>query len=228
MASKIDSSDSSSGESTPSKPLSTFTKLSKVVRLYEPPSASTTTLADADSPTTILFCSWMNAFPKHIEYYTKTYMALYPNARIIQVTINTQQFLFQSETTRRREVQEAVTALLARPQAEERLLVHALSNGGARRVYNISGAYREATGKPLPLKAFVVDSAPGIPQFRRDIHALGLPAKKLRWYIRVPYIAVVVLVTTAVYITVNCKFYRRNKALAPRIEFWVPYQPSNI
>ncbi|KAH8684629.1 hypothetical protein BGZ60DRAFT_366294 [Tricladium varicosporioides] len=183
------------------KPLSNFKRLSKVVRLYEP--LDNRGPVPPDSPTTILICSWMNAIPKHAEYYTKKHMEIYPHARIIFVTITTKEFLMHSESQRRADIKEVITALLARNQSDERLLVHTLSNGGARRLYGIAGAYREATGKPLPVKAFIMDSAPGIPQFRRDIRALSVPGKKLPWLLWFPFMTAIVAVTTAVYITVN-------------------------
>jgi hypothetical protein len=188
-----------------SKPLSAFSRLSKVVKLFEPDPSIT---PSSSSPTTILLCSWMNASSKHVEYYTQSYMRIFPGARIILVSINTNQFLLTSETTRRAQIKEAVSALLAFPQEDERLLVHALSNGGAKRLYGISAAYAAATGKPLPLKSYIMDSAPGIPQFRRDIHALNMPARNYPWYIRLPFKTVVVLVTCVVYVVVNCKYSR--------------------
>ena len=130
-------------------------------------------------------------------------MRLYPSARIIIVTINTKEFLFQSETRRRSDIQAAVTAILARDQDKERLLVHALSNGGAKRLYGIAGAYCNATGKPLPAKAFILDSTPGIPQFRRDVHALALPLKKLNWFLWLPLMTMTLIAVSAVYVTVN-------------------------
>ena len=116
-------------------------------------------------------------------------MRLYPASRIILVSINTTEFLFQTEARRRSDVKEAVNALLAQDLDKEWLLVHSLSNGGARRVYNIAGAYRILTGKPLPARAYIMDSAPGIPQFRRDIYALSLPFKKLNWFVWIPAMA---------------------------------------
>ncbi|KAG9231797.1 hypothetical protein BJ875DRAFT_105331 [Amylocarpus encephaloides] len=181
-------------------PLSSFTRLSQVVRLYTP---NAEIVSAPTSPTTILFCSWMNASAKHTAYYTRTYQRLFPGARIILCTINTSQFLLTTETTRRAQVKEAITALLAGEQENERLLVHVLSNGGAKRFYGISREYREMTGKPLPMKGFVVDSAPGIPQFRRDIHALAVPARNWTWYLKAPYMTSVFLVTCVVYVTVN-------------------------
>jgi hypothetical protein len=183
-------------------PLSAFTRLSKVVRLYEPDASIK---PSPSSPTTILLCSWMNAAAKHIDYYSRSYMKLYPGARIIIVTIDTRQFLLTSEVTRRAQIKEAISAILALPQDDERLLVHALSNGGAKRLYGISAAYAAKTGKPLPLKAYVLDSAPGIPQFRRDIHALSMPIRNHPWFIRFPFKTAVFMVTCVVYVFVNCK-----------------------
>jgi len=69
------------------KPLAAFTRLAPVVSLYEPP--NTGIPIPASHPTTILFCSWMNALPKHIDYYMRMYMHLFPQTRIILVTITT-------------------------------------------------------------------------------------------------------------------------------------------
>jgi hypothetical protein len=182
------------------KPLSAFTRLSPKVSIYIP---SQTTTGSSHDPTTILLCSWMNAAPKHIEYYCKTYMRLYPSARIILSTMNTKEFLFQSEARRRADVKEAVSAILAPDQANERLFVHALSNGGVKRMFAIAGAYQALTGKALPAKAFLLDSAPGIPKFRRDIHALTVPVVKWPLYLWLPYMAVTLAVVSVVFVTVN-------------------------
>lgn len=130
-------------------------------------------------------------------------MSLFPDARIIIITMNINEFLFQSETRRRVDVKEAISAMLAPDQNHERLFVHALSNGGARRAYGVAGAYRSLTGKPLPVKAFLLDSAPGIPQFRRDLHALNVTAKKLSWLAWLPYWIVTLASVCAVFVSVN-------------------------
>ncbi|KAG0651505.1 hypothetical protein D0Z07_1890 [Hyphodiscus hymeniophilus] len=185
-----------------SKPLSAFTRLSKRVSLYTPPTHATTPSPPSD-PTTILLCSWLNAAPKHIDYYASSYMRLYPSARIILTQITTAEFLFHSETRRRADVREAVSALLAPDQDNESLLVHALSNGGAKRSFAVAGAYRELTGRALPADAYVLDCAPGIPQFRRDVHALTVPAAAWPLYRWLPYMAVTLGVVCAVYVAVN-------------------------
>lgn len=183
---------------------SSFTRLARIVQLYVPPTANTSaSYSNSPTPTTVLLCSWLNGAPKHIEYYARTYMRLYPASRIILVSINTTEFLFQTEARRRSDVKEAVNALLAQDLDKEWLLVHSLSNGGARRVYNIAGAYRILTGKPLPARAYIMDSAPGIPQFRRDIYALSLPFKKLNWFVWIPAMAANLIIVSVVFVTVN-------------------------
>jgi hypothetical protein len=186
------------------KPLSQFKRLSSTgVWLYTPPDYSTASSTSPLAPTTILLCSWMNAVPKHIAYYATKYMTLYPHARIILVTINTVQFLFHPESKRRADIKTAVTALLAVDQSTDRLLIHALSNGGNRRVYNIASVYRSLAGKPLPAISWIVDSAGGIPQFRRDIHALQVPARQFNWFVWIPYMMFSYTIVSVVYVTVN-------------------------
>jgi hypothetical protein len=186
------------------KPLSSFSRLSPKVSLYTPV-ACLSKPTNPLHPTTILLASWLNALPKHIQYYADYYTRLYPHARIILVTIISTEFLFQSEPRRRSDMAAAITALLApaNPEIDERLLIHSFSNGGAKRVYNIAGAYRAKTGNPLPVRAWVIDSAPGIPQFRRDIHALHVPARALHWHVFIPYMAAVYSIVTVVYVAVN-------------------------
>lgn len=111
--------------------------------------------------------------------------------------------MFESETKRRADITPAITALLANDQSQERLLVHCLSNGGAKRTYGVAGAYQNLTGHVLPIKCNIIDSAPGIPQFRRDIHALTVPARKLPLLARLAFISITVVVASVVFVVVN-------------------------
>lgn len=191
------------GKMVAAKPLAAFIRLSPTVAYYEPlkavPAPGT---VDDGSPTTILLCSWMNAKAKNVDYYCRNYMNIYPSARIIHVTINTTQFILQSEAQRRRDMMKAVSILVSRDQEPERLLVHSVSNGGGKRVYNIAGAYRSVTGKPLPARAMILDSAPGIPRFKRDLHALMVPARKLHWLPWLFYAAVIHVTCSVIFVSV--------------------------
>lgn len=81
--------------------------------------------------------------------------------------------------------------------------MHSLSNGGGRRVYGIAAAYRTLTGRTLPAKAWLIDCAPGIPKFRRDVHALVVPARNWGWHVWVPYMAAVLSTVSVVFVVVN-------------------------
>ncbi|KAL2069641.1 hypothetical protein VTL71DRAFT_14320 [Oculimacula yallundae] len=185
---------------TPAKPLSAFKKLSQVVSLYTPPTSPDPSSTD---PTTILFCSWMNASPKHIDYYTRTYMRLYPSARIILITINTKQFMLETEVRRRNDIIEAIAALLAEDQSTQRLHVHSLSNGGAKRVYGVAGAFKTKTGKTLQMKTHIIDSAPGIPKFRRDLHALSVPFRNFSFFPWLAFMSITYVAVSVVYVATN-------------------------
>ena len=187
------------------RPLSAFTRLSSVVSLYDPPtspSADSLTSSSCPPPSSILICSWLNARPKNISYYTDRYMTLYPHARIILVTINTTQFLLQSETRRRQDVQTAADAILARGQ-HDTLLVHSFSNGGGKRFYGVAAVCRKMTGQPFAPKAVVFDSAPGIPSFHRDLHALMVAGRNLNWLLWVLFAAATLTIVSVLNICIH-------------------------
>lgn len=166
---------------TKPKPLFGFTRLNDQVSLYKPPNFATSLSLSDKTPTTILLCAWMNASPKNIDYYARTYQSLYPRAQIIILTISTKQAIFESETRRRRDILPAVHAILAVPKGKERVLVHSFSNGGAKRTYGLAGVYQALTGQVFMPKTLIFDSALGMPRFARTMHAIAIPARKLRF-----------------------------------------------
>jgi Eukaryotic protein of unknown function (DUF829) len=205
-----------------SKPLSAFVRLSPVVSLYEPPPLAGADHVTSDStgpPTTILLCSWLNARPKNIAYYVGYHMTLYPQARIILVTMSTAQFLFQSETRRRQDVQAAVEAILTRDQKHDRILVHSFSNGGGKRLYGVSAVYRKLTGKPFSPIAIVFDSSPGIPSFQRDLHSLMIAGRKLNWFLWLPFAATTLVLVSLVNICVHVSTFP--------VTFWLSCKEYN-
>ncbi|KAF7891640.1 hypothetical protein EAF00_007942 [Botryotinia globosa] len=184
------------------KPLSAFNRLSPCVYLYSP---TTTTAPPASDPSTILLCSWNNAAPKHISYYTNYYTNLFPLSRIVLCTMKTSQFLLQSEARRRKDAAPAVDALCSESSDQEaRLLVHCISNGGAKRFYGIAGLYQSLKGKPLPISSIVYDSCPSLPWFKRDLHALlHVPGAKLPWLLYIPLAVVAIIAASIVYFIVH-------------------------
>ncbi|KAF7854569.1 hypothetical protein EAF04_010378 [Stromatinia cepivora] len=188
-----------------SKPLSAFTKLSPCVYLYEP-STTTSTTPLSTHPTTILLCSWNNAAPKHISYYTTYYTNLFPSSRIALCTMKTSQFLLESEARRRKDVAPAIDALFSGSSDEnEKLLVHCISNGGGKRFYGVAGLYHSLKGKPLPISTIIYDSCPSLPWFKRDLHALlHVPGAKLPWLLYIPLAILAILIASILYFIVHC------------------------
>ncbi|KAK6601967.1 hypothetical protein H4I95_07069 [Botrytis cinerea] len=167
------------------KPLSAFNRLSPCVYLYSPASATAPPPSD---PSTILLCSWNNAAPKHISYYTTYYTNLFPLSRIVLCTMKTSQFLLQSEAQRRKDIAPVIDALFSESSDQDaKLLVHCISNGGAKRFYGVAGLYQSLKQKPLPISSIIYDSCPSLPRFKRDLHALlHVPGAKLPWLLYIP------------------------------------------
>jgi hypothetical protein len=176
--------------------LSGFNCLGPKVWLYEPARGTDMSGSPTNSPATIVLCAWMDAAPKHIEKYAATYKKLYPTARILIITISLVDFFCKSEAARRAEISPAVAVLLApgsgAGQSSPGILVHAFSNGGVKRLHSLTGLYYEKS-RPhaaLPASAVIFDSAPGSPQFRRDVHSLMAGAPRSR-FLRLPFAALV-------------------------------------
>ncbi|RDW66019.1 hypothetical protein BP6252_09654 [Coleophoma cylindrospora] len=196
------------------QPLHNFTKLTSNISIYTPEASPPTAgpKPSTQHPTTILFCSWLNAHPRHIAKFLAHHQLRYPSARIILVTINTQQFIFESEAKRKHDMAPVVAALLAGPPTtrgtstapNDRLLVHVCSSGGAKRLYNILGAYRAQTQRALPARAVIYDSSPGIPHFASGLRALLAAGAKLAWWAWIPFWVSMVVLNAGIIFTVHC------------------------
>ena len=157
-----------------------FTRLSPVSYIYQPSSTSTTLSTSpspsAPAPSLILFPSWMSAAPRHACKYLSTYRTLYPHTPIITITY-TLANSFLASTSRKQAWYGPIVDFLATLPGDANILLHSVSNGGAFSVVNVAQLYRQRTGKPLPIRAQVLDSSPGEPSFRSDINAVvvGLP-----------------------------------------------------
>jgi hypothetical protein len=182
------------------KPLASFVRLNSQVALYKPPKVSEP--VSSLTPTTVVLCCWMNAASKHIDYYARGYMSLYPAAQIIVVTITSKEFIFESEKKRRADVMKVVHAILAPDQGKERLLVHSFSNGGLKRSYSIASSFQSLTGNIFAPKTLIFDSAPGMPRYWRGVYALAVPARKFSFLPRVMFMLVAHLIIALIYICV--------------------------
>jgi pimeloyl-ACP methyl ester carboxylesterase len=127
-------------------------------------------------PDTILFASWMDATPKHISKYISQYKHLYPSARILLVTQSTSEAIFRWRSQHAKQMIPMANILATLPPSDK-LLWHTFSNGGAINSAAIARAYKAQTGKPVPMNALVLDSAPGKAHYIRSLKAItaGMP-----------------------------------------------------
>lgn len=175
------------------KPKSTSTTLSTSKPVLSPSDANPNPFSDTNAlpppkpqssspqPDLILFPSWLDALPKHTAKYLLGYQALYPKSVIIVIT---HKILDDILGTRKNKLlwYGPVADYLQSLSAEANVLLHSVSNGGALSIVSVAQIYRERTGKPLPIKAQVLDSSPGKPSFWSDIDAvtIGIPSLPIR------------------------------------------------
>jgi hypothetical protein len=162
------------------EPFEGFKRLGKSSYIYEPHSPKKSA---ESTPDVVLFCSWLDALPKHIAKYTEGYKVLYPNARILLVTTSFVEMTFHSLKSEAARVEPALEVILAGP-SDEKILLAFSSNGGAYTSSYIAREYKARTGRPLPLGAQIQDSSPGRWNYGRTLNALlvSLPRQfVLRW-----------------------------------------------
>ncbi|KAK6088166.1 PaxU protein [Seiridium cupressi] len=143
-----------------------FTKLSNTVYL-RPAVTSDATASNPTYPTTILMYAWGDALPKHLNKYVLGYLLLYPNAQIVMVLGPMVKMFWQSLEQRSSNMEIAIRALAG---ADERVLVHAMSNTGGVNYAATLHAYRRLNpGKTLPHILCVFDSTPGSTSVRTNL-----------------------------------------------------------
>ncbi|EEP79289.1 predicted protein [Uncinocarpus reesii 1704] len=129
-----------------------------------------------DKPLTIVLLFWMNAPLRPAAKYISEYGQLAPDARIIAIFTSASDFFIRnSDGAQRRRITPVLDALLSTAKDGDggSLYVHAFSNGGCTTLRYLAVAYRDATGKPLPANAMLIDSAPGITSMSRAVKALS-------------------------------------------------------
>ena len=127
-------------------------------------------------PNLILITSWMNALPRHVRKHITALQRLFPSARVLLITTSTSHFLIQPESRRIKQLDPALD-ILQSLQPQERVLLHAYSNGGAAAAFLIAKTHHARTGQPLPISKAVFDSAPGTQRYSSAVAAFsaGLP-----------------------------------------------------
>ncbi|EEH02876.1 conserved hypothetical protein [Histoplasma capsulatum G186AR] len=136
---------------------SSFTKLSPTIYIRDKPTSAS---PSPESPReTICLLFWMDAAPRHTAKYINEYIKVLPNARIICMrTLSTDLMFRGSKKSHRLRVVPLVSALCA---SDGPMHFHVFSNGGVFSLHHVAAEYRTSTGKPLPTKSLIFDSAPG-------------------------------------------------------------------
>ncbi|KAI0474076.1 hypothetical protein GGR56DRAFT_676508 [Xylariaceae sp. FL0804] len=145
--------------------------------------------ASGKDPTLVLIYGWGDALPKHVAKYADGYHALFPLARIVVVVSPILKASTQTLGPRTRAMMPVVDTCFptAAAGAEERVLLHVMSNTGGIYAAATLNAYRQrhgaAAAAALPHHLCVSDSTPGGLVFRveawRWARAMALAAP--RW-----------------------------------------------
>ncbi|WEW56388.1 hypothetical protein PRK78_001831 [Emydomyces testavorans] len=134
-----------------------------------------------EKPLTIMLFFWMNAAHRTAAKYASEYSHLAPNARIISIFTSALDFFIRtSDTAQRRRIGPVLDAILSTEGIGDgndgdrgRLYIHVFSNGGSITLNRVAAAYRDLTGKPLPVNALLIDSAPGKTSLAGAVRALS-------------------------------------------------------
>ena len=126
-------------------------------------------------PSLIVICGWTGAPASYFSHYVARYAALYPSARTIVLEtsfhdftpspLSTQQYHQRGLDEVVRELEPLVVSapfgnVVAPGPGNSLLHVHVFSNGGCVRLGRLAERYLTLTGRPLPLRTLVLDSAP--------------------------------------------------------------------
>lgn len=135
------------------------------------------------SPAVVLLTSWTGAQARHVAKYTEAYGELYPHTPVMVVTTQITDLACQSTKQKMAALAAAVGFLQGRTGGGRAVgaaatvtgppgvLLHAFSEGGSNKAVCVARAYLAATGRPLPVAAFVFDSTPGTPRFGCNVAA---------------------------------------------------------
>lgn len=170
-----------------SNPMDSFKALNSCVFLHEPSNPPVLSPTDHPPPTTILFFAWLGALPRHFSKYITHYINRYPNARILVITTGNSDLIYRSYATQEKRLEPALQVVLADSNLDGggRLLAHAFSNGGSNALANLLLTFRRRTGNPLPLRALILDSAPGRVHLRPLADAMRMSMPK-QAYLQLP------------------------------------------
>ncbi|PIL34039.1 hypothetical protein GSI_03748 [Ganoderma sinense ZZ0214-1] len=149
------------------------------VHFAENPVSSHPTAADNDEPTVILIFGWLGAKMATLRKYGDAYGKLYPSSAQIVIQADSLRY-WKLGSARDRAVLPAVQNLKkmglfsAAPEGPPpRILIHALSNGGAMSLWDMAAVLRKHNIQPPPGSkcAIIFDSTPTPPTYTLTVRA---------------------------------------------------------
>lgn len=107
-----------------------------------------------------------------------------PSAQIIFTRSSSNDFVWRiTAQARRARVSPAVEVIRSHASPEKPVLLHMFSNGGVSKTTHMLEAYRQATGKALPITAMILDSAPGTADLNASMKAFSYALPRM-WILR--------------------------------------------
>jgi len=132
-----------------------FQQLSSIVH-YLPAKAKASVSPKYDL---LLLCGWMNAPTRSLLKYYTLHQSIQPNVPVLFIESLTSSVLgFETHTLIA--LRPALDVVCSLPP-EPRIFVATFSNGGCLTLIRLLIQYHSKTGQPMPIKALVIDSAPG-------------------------------------------------------------------
>lgn len=171
-----------------------FVDINPWMSIYQPAATNDDTINTSCPFGTILLLPWMSASRKAILRYASVYHDLFPEAKIIIMTNWPTDFMRYSVKQKLQRLKPAIAHIQGELNG---VLTHVFSNGGLSIFRLLSKGYSAETGVLIPIKALILDSAPGLTTFKAGYRAFSqsLPSA---FYLRLPALLGVVAFATAI------------------------------
>jgi hypothetical protein len=126
----------------------------------------------------------MGAAPRPIAKYIAGYQALFPRTPILLIRNEISDIMYRSKRTQINHLQPALAVMeKAKETPSSRILLHVFSNGGSIQARILSQMYKIKHNAPLPITGMVLDSCPGLEDFKTSFNAFTVGLPKF-WLIR--------------------------------------------
>jgi hypothetical protein len=191
--------------------------LSDKITLYRPISIPTPAHSNNNNdnePDLVIICAWFRALPKYTAKYLAAHHARHPRAQILLLRSNIADMQHTPYSTQRKrllpvvDLIEALQSPHSQPSSpspqeetkkktkEKKILLHVFSNGGSNTAVQLASAWRQTHSSPLPVRAMVLDSAPGSSSLHLAARAItsSFPPRQRWWVTIAVYLFVLPLV----------------------------------